>query len=74
LAGCLGARTVRDDGETAASALRVIRVPCRPSEPLRCALVGRVLSSSDLTLRGAGQHVATARVTCSRRRRWSWRR
>jgi hypothetical protein len=50
-------------GETAASALRVIRMPCRLSEPLRCALVRRVLSSSDLTLRGADQHVATARVT-----------
>jgi hypothetical protein len=36
LAG-LAARTVRDGGESAASALRVICMPCRPSDPLRCA-------------------------------------
>jgi hypothetical protein len=40
LAGRLGARTVCDGGETAPSARRAIRMPCRPSDPLRCGLGG----------------------------------
>jgi hypothetical protein len=67
LAGRVGARTVCESGKASASALRVIRMPCRPSDPLRCGLVGRVGGSSDVPLCGAGQHVVTARVDDDRR-------